>query len=446
MNYSFPENFSSETKNKLAKKFRKNIRLLFADEINISYGKSILSLSSVDCLRLIFEQNVTSSSDKIFKNLLMKNFSDAERVCPGSGFVATVSFLEALCNEYDAESSMNELRSWSKTSRRGNRKELIDFLDSINRDQSLKSIYDKIILDAGFSSSCSVDSTYELKDYVKLEKSTKFKVRVDPNFAAATKSNSFNSSNANIIVADGIIENISEVHHILEHFHNNKKWCFLVCRGYDNNVISTLATNFLRGSLKIVPATLVVDIESINSLKDICISTGAELISTLKGDSISSIDLENLPRVNQIILDEQFLQIDNPSKIQDVALHASQLRDTASKEVVKDKVDLLEKRISSLTPRRLKIYFSNHDKDSVGLKKDQAKIMISLINSYCKSGKISLEKEISDKLLANIVKEIKKLGVSQFPAMTILEGIKAGISNAELLKNSRKVILIDSSF
>ena len=75
MTYSFPENFNSEIRKNLSKKFRKDIKSLFADEISISYGKSILNLCSLDSLRLILEQNPESQTEKLFKNFLIKNFS-----------------------------------------------------------------------------------------------------------------------------------------------------------------------------------------------------------------------------------------------------------------------------------------------------------------------------------------------------------------------------------
>ena len=114
---------------------------------------------------------------------------------------------------------------------------------------------------------------------------------------------------------------------------------------------------------------MTVDVESINSLKDICIATGADLISTLKGDSISNIDVDEIPVVSSISIDEQSLQITNPERLPDIIRHTSHLRELISEESVQDKVDLLEKRITSLMPRKLNVYFSNHDKDSVGLKK-----------------------------------------------------------------------------
>jgi|LWDU01.1.fsa_nt_gi hypothetical protein len=444
MTYSFPENFNSEIRKNLSKKFRKDIKSLFADEISISYGKSILNLCSLDSLRLIFEQNPGSQTEKLFKNFLIKNFSDAERTCPGSGFIATVTILEALSINFDHEDSLEELIKISYSSHRGNLKDLHSFLKKINRDASLLNICEKILFDGGFSASCSADSTYDLEDYTSLDKSTSFKVRLDSSFCSAVRKNFFKNSNVRIIIADGTIESVSEIHHVLEHFSQNKTRCFLICRGFSDSVISTLATNYLRGSLKIIPAVLTVDIESINSLKDICIATGADLISTLKGDSISNIDVDEIPVVSSISIDEQSLQITNPERLPDIIRHTGHLRELISEESLQDKIDLLEKRITSLMPRKLNIYFSNHDKDSVGLKKDKTKIMIAMINSYCKTGRISLDLKPKSKLLVSVVNEIKKLGVDDFPAMMFFEGIKAGITNAAMLKNSSKIILLNS--
>ena len=67
-----------------------------------------------------------------------------------------------------------------------------------------------------------------------------------------------------------------------------------------------------------------------------------------------------------------------------------------------------------------------------------------MINCYCKTGRISLDLKLKSKLLVNVVNEIKKLDVDDFPAMIFFEGIKAGITNATMLKNSSKIILLNS--
>jgi hypothetical protein len=120
------------------------------------------------------------------------------------------------------------------------------------------------------------------------------------------------------------------------------------------------------------------------------------------------------------------------------------LRKQIEDEFHPDKIDLLEKRISFLNPRRLDIFFSNHEKDTVGIKKDQMKSIISLINSYCVSGAIHFNKTTGNKLIDEIIEEIKKTGTNSFPAGAFFEGVNVGIKNASMIKNTEQVILNDS--
>ena len=240
-----------------------------------------------------------------------------------------------------------------------------------------------------------------------------------------------------------MIESVSDIHHILEYFSSNKRQCFLICRGFSKDVISTLSVNHLRGNLNVFPLELIVDIESINSLKDICVVSGSELISNLKGDTFSQIDIDDLARVDRVEVNLNEMTISNSSRSKNVVSHIEKLRVSLDEESVEDKVSLLEKRISSLIPRRFGIYLSNYYKDSYGLRKDRIKCLIALINNYCITGKIDLDFETDNKVLDSIRQKLLKSNIKDFPANAFFVGIKSGIPNAELLKNSSSIILLD---
>jgi hypothetical protein len=428
----------------LTKKFSKSLELLYQEKSSISYGKSILNLSSLDTLRLIYESQDLIKSEKIFKKFIIKNFSDAERRCPGSGPIAVLSFIKALETSANLDDSIKFLKSLSTSSRRGDLKDLESFLEEIIKDIDLLNVSKKILSLGGFSASCSVETTYSLEDSVDLDDTCIFKIRADFDFISALNIKTFKKSNSYIIVADGVIEDVSEIHHILEYFSKTKEHCFLVCRGYSKDVINTLATNYKRGSLRVIPGLLITDLESINSLKDICVISNSSLISNLKGDKFSTFDLGDMSKVEYISLNENQLEIRNPSQYSTVVSLAENLRKQILEEPVQDKIDLLEKRIASLSPRKLRISFSNHQKDSVGLKKDRLKLVIAMINDFCSFGKIDFKSKYSDSLIDTIISSLKDSGVSQFPAKTFFEGVNTGIFNAKMIKETGKIILVDS--
>ena len=444
MNYTLPKNAASVFTVSLIDKFSKDQSSLALQKAQITYGKSIINLDHLDSLRFLYEYFPKSFSERLVRKMLIKNMSDAEVASRGSAFISNIAFLKALKSKSSLEEAAEDLKEFSKNSKRGDLKSLNLFLESFIKNKSVLCVANKILKEGGFSASCNIDSTYNFTDYTSLKKSSSFKVRVDPNFSLLTKQKEFSKSNCNIIVADGVIESVSEIHHILEYFSSNKEFCFIVCRGYANDVISTLGKNFIKKSLNIVPGLLITDIESINSLKDISIVSAADIISTLKGDNFSSFDLSTLQKVESIKLNENRLEINNLSQHKNVINLVKNLRKQIEDENQPDKIELLEKRISFLNPRRLDIFFSNHEKDTIGIKKDQTKSIISLINSYCISGEIFLDKSSGNKLIDEIIEEVKKIGINNFPAMTFFEGVNVGIKNASMIRNTEQVILNDS--
>ena len=445
MNWTLPLEVNGSYNRSLAKKFYDLIDPLANNEISISYGKSILHLSYIDVLRLLYEQNPENKKERIFKNLILKNFSDAEKRCPGSGIIATLSFLKCVGSDFDFDLAFKDLKDFSYKSRRSNLDELNKVLDAFAPDNAIREICERILEDGGFSASCDVETTYDLLDTLSVINSCEFNVRLDANFSAATKISSFKHSYPDILVADGIVEEVSEIHHILEHYSKTKKPCFLISRGFSNDVINTLSTNYKRGSLRVIPGTLVYNLDSINSLKDICTISNCDMISTLKGDRFSTVDLREIKSVEYINLSQEKLEIKNSNEYPRVVNLIKHLRKQIDEEVVDDKKEILEKRISQLSPRKVKIKLSNHKKDGVGLSKDRIKMMISLINSTCQFGIIDLKKYSGSNFInQHVVDFLREKGFDLLPARSFFDGVKVGLSNAKLVNSTSQAILIDT--
>lgn len=428
----------------LSKKFNKSMGKLYSGVNSISYGKSILNLDYLDTLRFIYEKNNGKQQTSLLNKFLIKNFADAEYRCSGSGIVSTISFLACLEKEYDIEESLENLKKFSSYSRRSDANSLNLFLEQLIKDKNLLRISKEVIDTGGFSAACSVNTTYDICDSIKLDDSCVFKVRLDPDFSHIAKIEEFKKSGAKILVGDGVIESVSEIHHILEYFSKTRETCFFICRGYSKDVIQTLATNYLRGTLRVIPGALITDLESINSLKDICVVSNSDLVSSLKGDRFSNLEVDRLSEIEYASLDTKSFHIKNKEQLRAVTSLANSLRDQISREHVEDKIDLLEKRIACLSPRKLSIYFSNHEKDSVGIKKDRLKIIISMINDYCVNGKIDFNNNITDELISNIIKTVQDFGTTSFPARIFFEGALVGIKNAKMIKETGKIIALDS--
>lgn len=443
MQWTIPNNSNDLLSKKLLREVHQQINSLADKDISISYGNSILNLKCIDSLRLIYDRVPKNNSERLLKKFLIKTYSDSEKNCPGSGFIALISFLKGCLYQDKIENSISSLNKYSKLSKRAKEKDLLKIISLLVSEPSTLEICKKVISQGGFNSSCDIETTYQLFDNVQIDNFHVFNVRLDHDFSLITKIENFSAQNADIIIADGIVESVSEIHHVLEHYNQNKKICFFICRGYEPEVITTLSKNFLRNSLKVIPLTLMYDINSINSLKDLSVISGFDLISTLKGEKISSIDVKDIRSIEYISCSLKKLEIKNQKNSLEILKLVNNLKDSLSRENCEDVKDILQKRISTLSPRKTNIFLSNHYKDSVGLKKDRIKSIVSIINSTCTFGIIDLDQKIEDKLLKDIISFFKKQKFKKMPARCFLEGVNSGLINSKIFKNSKNFILLD---
>lgn len=442
MNFTNSLNLTKEDISSISRKLEKGVLSNYQIH-NITYGNSIIETNFFDCLRLVYELKPENKKEEIYKKFLIKTFIDSENLIKGSGNIAVLSFIFSSQKDLNVEESYLELRSDSSKSKRSNLSGLNSFIKEMPFKKENKSFVLDLVSKAGFSSTCDISSTNLYHDYYKIEDSCQFLVSVDSRFCSMVNKKTFEKSNSKIIVVDGIIEEVSEIHHVLTHFSETKDFCFFICRGFSNDVINTLATNFVRGTLNVIPGCLNYSVDSINTLKDISVISDFDMISTLKGDSISSIDLTEIKKVDFISCNNKFLKIKNESTRSKVMQLSNNIRKHIAKETVQDKIDLLEKRILSLNPRKMKINFSNHDKDTVGIKEDRMKIAVSLINQYCRTGEIKITEKFENEIANLVSKHLIGIGFTKFPAGPFFKGIHVGMINSDILLNTKKIINLD---
>lgn len=169
---------------------------------------------------------------------------------------------------------------------------------------------------------------------------------------------------ARVFCIDGYVEQVSEVHHLLEAAAEAKEPCVLFVRGAADDVKHTLKVNYDRGSLRVLPVGVKFDLEGMNTLVDLSVVAGCDLVSSLKGDLISSIKFHEAPSVDQVTIYKGRVVVTNSATHAAVASHVSNLRDRRNDEAIDDKGVLLDKRIKSLSPNHVVIRLPN-DKDFV---------------------------------------------------------------------------------
>lgn len=164
---------------------------------------------------------------------------------------------------------------------------------------------------------------------------------------------------AKILCIDGYIESVSEINRLLEDAASEKETVFLFVRGMSDDVLHTLKVNYDRKSLQIIPVIIKFDLDSINTLNDIAIASGADVVSSLKGQLINCIDLKSSPRVDSVEVSNTGILIECLRQAGRVDSHIYYLQNKILEESNNNVVESLTKRIQQLGTSRVTIKLSN---------------------------------------------------------------------------------------
>lgn len=160
-----------------------------------------------------------------------------------------------------------------------------------------------------------------------------------------------------IMVADAYVENVSEIHKLLEYCGINKERLIVACRGASDDVYHTLAVNRARGTLSAYIVAFPYNLDDANTLADIAVVSGTDVVSSLKGQLLSTVEPASLQRLDVVRLRGNLLVIENPSSVERIQLHAHHLRqkleecEEANRKFIEDRLRRLS---GSTTIVRLK--------------------------------------------------------------------------------------------
>jgi len=175
--------------------------------------------------------------------------------------------------------------------------------------------------------------------------------------------NSVSFLNCAVILIDGVILNVSEIHHLLTYLSNMLIPTLLICRDYENDVLNTLIVNFRKETLKVIPIrSSIEDLDNLNIFADLSVVVGTDITTKLKGDLVSGIKPENLKFIDKITFYNDNFIIENDKTEKDVLSQVKNL-----KERLKDLEDsgeinkymMIENRVKSLTSRNSIIRLKN---------------------------------------------------------------------------------------
>ena len=226
-------------------------------------------------------------TDLIMRNLLLDAMLSADNKVPGSGVYVPL----CLFNDFP----VTAVRTCSET--------YIDCVKKLNVSAEALDLFDKIVEVSGPLTKIIVKRSSSMDTVIKYRNKFHFPLSVDPQFERMLgATGTIEQTNPIVIMIEGAPETVGEINNLLTWNHEQQRPVALVARNFPEEISATLATNWLRGSLNVLPIVYGTTIESINLAADLCAITKGELISPHFGDVISSSLLkeEKWGRVNTL--------------------------------------------------------------------------------------------------------------------------------------------------
>lgn len=398
----------------------------------------------------------SSGLEKIFLFFLLESYYGAEKICGDSGKVSLLLALEIsreLMKNYDnitynEEKLLQETEEIRSALRRLSLPPMLrdvkKLISEISHDDFVTDIFLEVLRFGGLTGKIFLEESRYNYSSVELTQGYTFEIEVPPSFFR--KDNAWRRSWPSCLVVDGVINEVSEIHHLLENFSHDKKSLAIFARNYSKDVLSTLKVNFDRETLDVIPFVLPDKLECINNLVDISKVAGSSLITPTKGDIISTMDYSELVTVEDISYQDGNITILNTRTQPAVNSHKQMLENRRQKEIEPEIVRILSIRLRSLTSLCTIVRLSQKDAH----KNEEIDYLLRAIQAILGSGYIRTRDVVgylqqhTDTLLSKVLQSVlSSENRSIYPAASVARSVTVGGSTMLALMTSATAVILD---
>lgn len=320
----------------------KEILLSLCDKKDCLYEKSrkLIKNPVLNYLNLIPDRKVY----KQLKALIKREFDNCEKIYPFLGDLFVLSFFDLI----DIE-SLKEYETF-----RYHKDDESCFLNNIY-NKNIKNVIKWILDNCSMERMITIESTDSNQIYIEKYNDIIFKFDYDYDFLGKNKS--YTVKNYNFILIDGFIESVGEIHHLLFEANKNKEPYVIFCYNMAQEVKNTIIKNNSLGKTEIMPVIIDFNENTANILNDIAVIHDTDIITALKGQTISQeVTKKILSKGPKITFYQGSLAIEPIAKMEKIKIHRSFLQkrvNTASNDI---NVDIINERIKNMSTKNLKIF------------------------------------------------------------------------------------------
>jgi hypothetical protein len=229
-----------------------------------------------------------------------------------------------------------------------------------------------------------VKPSFEGDVVIKHRNSFRFPLSLDAQFHRVIGHVEFiELTNPIIIMIEGAPETIGEINSLLHHNHQSKRPVVLIARSFPEEISATLATNWLKNSLNVMPLVYGDSLETMNLAADMCSVTRGELVSPHFGDVIASavLDEDKWGTADKIEWTSRGLSI---YKQVNVTGHINSLLEKIKKTDVEDMQKIYQDRILSLSNDAVELWVPEKEKQLI----EELDSLIKHYNGFVVSGAV----------------------------------------------------------
>ena len=258
----------------------KNNKILYTENLKNKVGIRSLTYNLIN-----FRFN-NSIQENLRKILITEAFS-LESNYPEVGD----AFLKMFLSYHKNKQKYNDINEYIsvccnkiKKIERKSKKDIFEKIKEIKNKKS-KQVCREIIKLSSHDTKIFLENTSQKNIFLKKTDKINFSLEFDERFLI---NSAWHADNFYFIVIDGFIQEVSEIHHLLTMASEDKKKYVIFCKGASEDVKNTILYNLQRGTINVFPICLKINEENVNILNDVAACLGSDIVSALKGDTISS--------------------------------------------------------------------------------------------------------------------------------------------------------------
>tara|TARA_R110002020_G_scaffold138910_1_gene309458 strand:- start:729 stop:2063 length:1335 start_codon:yes stop_codon:yes gene_type:complete len=315
--------------------------------------------------KYILSKSNTESHEKIIKPLILDAIVSAESksACAGeiclnissdilSKVLKTISIESISETKLNIENMKRDLVDDISGSRKTfSKSDMNSLISNTFSDVNHRKIAKEIIKNSNIHSPVFLERSNKTETAIHFQDGFLFNINVESSYLP--QSGIWKYKNVKCLAIDGMIESVSEIHHLLQEASANKQPYVLFVRSISEEVKNTLLLNLKRGTLNVIPVEVGFDENTLNILNDISICCDSRLISSLTGDLISTAVKDDMITVRQISISKNSVVITSSPDKDKLKNQINYIRSKKDSSSHMEMSSLYDRRLRSLMPGKI---------------------------------------------------------------------------------------------